>query len=303
MSDCTRIAVPNGSLRRHVFPQLERAGFPLSEPDRAQSFCCGRHGCLEFFERDRRMIPRLVAGGNFAAGITGLDLLVDTVVLRLEDWIRLADSQKTLAHDMDWLRGVSPQRDLVPPYNASEGFERCAEVKLTSEATYYLFQGTRRFDVELLLDASIQQLVRLRLLTGRPDPVIRWVLAVKAGDMFPGRGVGCELLGFGRAFQSKVIGAAASEVVRIEGKEECMIADGYCDSVLVVSETGKSLSENGLKPLEGCETILRSFPCLVAKSSLPSAQEGVVQELAERWGTLNPEAIVKESGDKISYHR
>lgn len=74
-----KFITPDGSLSERMRMYLAKAGFDIDKPDRRG--VCGRSadGRIEFVERDRRMIPRLVALG-YDAGITGLDLILNSRV-------------------------------------------------------------------------------------------------------------------------------------------------------------------------------------------------------------------------------
>lgn len=67
-------------------------GYCIGEPDR-RGFC-GESNGIEFWERDRKMVPRHVAG-QFDAGITGKDLIVDSGVEGLRVVADLCFSRQT----------------------------------------------------------------------------------------------------------------------------------------------------------------------------------------------------------------
>ncbi len=75
-----RFLLPTGSLSTKVRTYLSTVGFRLKERDRTGF--CGSVGSIDFFERDRRMIPVLL-GEQFDAGITGKDLVVASGVQNL----------------------------------------------------------------------------------------------------------------------------------------------------------------------------------------------------------------------------
>lgn len=68
-----RVLVPTGSLSAKMKTYLGTVGYRLKDRDRKGY--CGSVGQIDFFERDRRMIPSLL-GPHFDAGITGKDLVV-----------------------------------------------------------------------------------------------------------------------------------------------------------------------------------------------------------------------------------
>jgi ATP phosphoribosyltransferase len=70
-----RFALPNGSLKDRLRMYLRKAGYDIGHPDRRGN--CGIYNAVEFWERDRRMIPKLIRNGTFDAGITGRDLILD----------------------------------------------------------------------------------------------------------------------------------------------------------------------------------------------------------------------------------
>ena len=102
-----RIVIPRGSLFKPVSEQFKAIGARLQEPDRA-GFCgCGFEGGYENVEivvRDRRMIPQLVGHGMFDAGITGLDILVNSGIrTRIVGRLREPESKWVLASKCNWL--------------------------------------------------------------------------------------------------------------------------------------------------------------------------------------------------------
>lgn len=68
-----RVLLPTGSLSVKMKTYLGKVGYRMKERDRTGY--CGSVGSIDFFERDRRMIPRLL-GGHFDVGVTGKDLVV-----------------------------------------------------------------------------------------------------------------------------------------------------------------------------------------------------------------------------------
>ena len=62
------------------------------------------------------------------------------------------------------------------------------------------------------------------------------------------------------------------EVVRIDGSEEMCVKYGIADAVLVVTETGRSIRENGLEILPGCDSLLVSKPEIRALPDLSREQ-------------------------------
>ncbi len=76
MNPCT-IVLPSGSLSERLRMYLAKAGYDIDKPNR-RGICGGScNGKAVFIERDRRMVARHVAG-KYDAGITGLDLLINS---------------------------------------------------------------------------------------------------------------------------------------------------------------------------------------------------------------------------------
>lgn len=70
--EIVRFAIPNGSLGPRTRDFLVDVGYSLRKP--GDDGYLGTSGGIAFYERNRRMIPILVANGAFDAGITGKDL-------------------------------------------------------------------------------------------------------------------------------------------------------------------------------------------------------------------------------------
>ncbi len=68
-----RFVLPTGSLAPRTRALLQQVGYALAEPD-AWGYCGTSNG-VEFYQRDRRMVPRQVSG-SFDAGLTGKDLVL-----------------------------------------------------------------------------------------------------------------------------------------------------------------------------------------------------------------------------------
>ncbi|PIR52655.1 phosphoribosyl-AMP cyclohydrolase [Candidatus Peregrinibacteria bacterium CG10_big_fil_rev_8_21_14_0_10_49_10] len=196
--------LPSGSMSARVRSALVQSGYEVHEPDRTGF--CGSSGGVDFFQRDRRMIPLLI-GSAFQAGVTGKDLF--------------------LASGVQGLRAVAE----LPCSRASS--------------------GPTRWVLAASSDIRVLQQVR----------------------------VGCELPLLAEHLLAGVADLPPYDVVRIEGYEESSIADGLCDAVLVVTETGSSLVANGLSIVEGCNNLLESYPQVLAMTDLSPAMEKRLREV------------------------
>lgn len=76
-SSTLRFVYPSGSLRNRFRAFMTTMGYVLGEPD--QRGYCGTSNHIEFYERDRRMVPLQVAG-MYDAGLTGKDLIAESGV-------------------------------------------------------------------------------------------------------------------------------------------------------------------------------------------------------------------------------
>ncbi len=196
----TMVVLPRGSLGR-VLQFLRQIGYPLHDPD--ERGCCGDYEGVRFCMRNRRLIPRLVAEGNFDGGITGRDLVI------------------------------------------ASGFVQ--KLRVLGE-------------------------VRYSRASTRPS---KWVLACKDGFPKPKNNeqpirIGCEIPGV--VDVKKLDGLPRGtpvEFVPIEGDEEQAIDDGLCDVVALVTETGNSLSREGLSIVG---EVMESYPVLIAKKHLKFRQ-------------------------------
>lgn len=115
------------------------------------------------------------------------------------------------------------------------------------------------------------------------DQPTRWVLAKRKGERFQEYDevrIGCELpvlaekLLSGRTFPFRY------RIERIEGSEEACVRRKIVDMALLVTETGASITANGLEIVEGCDALLTSTPLLFAKQWLPADKEERLQEIA-----------------------
>lgn len=114
------------------------------------------------------------------------------------------------------------------------------------------------------------------------DQPSRWVLATRKGtslDRRPVR-VACELPRLAEILLAKTNLPREHQVVRIDGSEEMCVKYGIADAVLVVTETGRSIRENGLEILPGCDSLLVSKPEIRALPDLPPAKEESLQALS-----------------------
>lgn len=116
------------------------------------------------------------------------------------------------------------------------------------------------------------------------DQPSRWVLATRKGHTFGDRPVkvACELPRLAELLLERTGLPVDREVVRIDGSEEMCVKYGIADAVLVVTETGRSIRENGLEVLPGCDSLLVSKPEIRAlpAGSLSAEQEDSLQALA-----------------------
>jgi len=114
------------------------------------------------------------------------------------------------------------------------------------------------------------------------DQPSRWVLATRKGaalDRRPVR-VACELPRLAEILLAKTDLPQDRRVIRIDGSEEMCVKYGIADAVLVVTETGRSIRENGLEILPGCDSLLVSKPEIRALPHLPAAKEESLQALS-----------------------
>lgn len=115
----------------------------------------------------------------------------------------------------------------------------------------------------------------------RSDQPTRWVLAAQSGCQFERKvRIGTELVNLARSVLPTCTALGDYEIVRLEGNEEVAIADGLCDAVFVVTETGGTLQQLGLKIVEGCEQLFVSVPQIIAKPALSIAKEEALFELS-----------------------
>ncbi|MBU2259521.1 hypothetical protein KKC44_02840 [Patescibacteria group bacterium] len=87
-----RFVLPTGSLGPRTRSLLKQVGYLLFEPDRRGY--CGTSGGVDFFQRDRRMVPLQVAN-TFDAGLTGKDLVLASGVEGLRSIVDLCFSRKS----------------------------------------------------------------------------------------------------------------------------------------------------------------------------------------------------------------
>lgn len=203
--DCAsrRIAVPNGSLWKVLKPNMERIGCNLRDPDRSGFVGNGFRGDwqdVRWIVRDRRMVAPLVAFGHFDAGITGLDLLIESgLPLQIIGRLTGPESFYALAGPHGWHPGHG---HIV----AAELHERFAPHVLSSASN---------------LPSDVA-----------PLPPFR--------------------------------------IVHMDGFEEEMPDDGFCQGILVATVTGNSIREKNLVIPRGMQRLFTSYPVLVARKS-PSA--------------------------------
>jgi ATP phosphoribosyltransferase len=116
------------------------------------------------------------------------------------------------------------------------------------------------------------------------DQPSRWVLARRKDVPIDGGGrplrVACELPRLAEVLLKQAGLPANCQVIRIDGSEEMCVKYGIADAVLVVTETGRSIRENGLEILPGCDSLLVSRPEIRAVPDLSPAHEDALQALS-----------------------
>jgi ATP phosphoribosyltransferase len=114
------------------------------------------------------------------------------------------------------------------------------------------------------------------------DQPSRWVMATRKGDGLDKRPirVACELPRLAEILLAMTDLPRDHQVIRIDGSEEMCVKYGIADAVLVVTETGRSIRENGLEIIKGCESLLVSKPQIRALPHLPPAKEESLQALS-----------------------
>jgi ATP phosphoribosyltransferase len=118
------------------------------------------------------------------------------------------------------------------------------------------------------------------------DQPSRWVLARRKDVPLAGDGkdrpvkVACELPRLAEILLKQAGLPADCQVIRIDGSEEMCVKHGIADAVLVVTETGRSIRENGLEILPGCDSLLVSRPEIRALPDLADSHEEALQALS-----------------------
>ncbi len=102
----------------------------------------------------------------------------------------------------------------------------------------------------------------------------RWVLVQKTGTTnYPDKiKIACELPKLAEILMEKVNLQKKYEIVRIDGSEEQSVVFGIADMALLVTETGTSISANGLEIVQGCENLLVSTPRILTRSEMNLVQ-------------------------------
>ncbi len=206
-----KFILPNGSLgpafRKYLEPE-----YVIPQPDRTGF--CGTVNGIDFYQLDRRTIPRFLQMADFDAGLTGSDLLLESGV---------------------------------------EGLEVICEVPFSRSSE-------------------------------RPT---RWVLAEPMGSVPWQYGqtvqIGCELPRFGRIIMERSNPGFLFDIVTISGSEEPQVDHGLLRMVLVVTESGDSLRENGLQIIPGCQEMFISNPVIIAP---PGLSDDAREKLAALSATL-----------------
>jgi len=133
------------------------------------------------------------------------------------------------------------------------------------------FIESRSFDAgiigkDLLLNSgitSMKEICELRFSRDSERPT-RWVLAQKKGFYLSTNRelrIGCELPHFAQILLKEL--HYAHRIVRISGSEEQCVAHEVIDQVLVVTESGSSISANELEIVAGFENLFESVPVII----------------------------------------
>lgn len=109
----------------------------------------------------------------------------------------------------------------------------------------------------------------------------RWVLAKREGFNAEGEVViGCELPHFAEKILESATLPFPYRVVPIYGSEEQCVRDGIVHMILVITETGKSLTTNGLVIVDGCDMLFESMPVIVARWDFPDTEWPALKALS-----------------------
>lgn len=208
MKSVLKFILPNGSLGPAVRKYLEPE-YIIPQPDRTGF--CGTVNGVDFYQLDRRTIPRFLRESDFDAGLTGSDLLLESGV---------------------------------------EGLEVICEVPFSRSSE-------------------------------RPT---RWVLAELRGAAPLQYGqtaqIGCELPRFGKIIMERSDLNFPFDIVTISGSEEQQVDHGLLRMVLVVTESGDSLTDNRLQIIPGCEEMFISNPVIIARPDLSDEKREKLHELS-----------------------
>ncbi len=127
------------------------------------------------------------------------------------------------------------------------------------------------------------------------DQPTRWVLARKAGfRRKKGQAVtiACELPRLASILLRRASLPFSYRVIRIDGSEEQYVKEGLSDMVLVVTETTRSIRENSLEIVPGCENLLQSTPRVLARKNLPvSKEEALADFVTAMRGVVGASAV------------
>ncbi len=138
---------------------------------------------------------------------------------------------------------------------------------------------------DLLIASGVRGLTEVCALSfsRSSDEPTRWVLA-KRKDWQPIDGketvIGCELPHFAEEILASVKLPFAYRIRPIYGSEEQCVRDGIVDMVLVITETGSSITANNLEILSGCEALFESTPVIMKCSSLGRYAECQLEALS-----------------------
>ena len=129
---------------------------------------------------------------------------------------------------------------------------------------------------------GLKEVAALRFSRASEKPT-RWVLA-KRKDWKPAPDVdvriGCELPHFAEFILAKARLPFPYSIRPIYGSEEQCVRDGIIDMVVVVTESGSSITQNGLQILEGCDSLFESTPVIVSRPGIGDKQESLLKALS-----------------------
>lgn len=92
--------------------------------------------------------------------------------------------------------------------------------------------------------------------------------------------IGCELPRFGGIILERAHLDFPYDIVPISGSEEPQVKFDLLDMVLVVTESGKSIDENRLDIIPGCEEMFVSVPVIIARRGISDEARETLHELS-----------------------